>query len=560
MKTFQVIKKSFFTLLLFVPDTLVAQKEQRLSAPVEAVIVYLDGAEITTTKNIALAAGRNEIVFEGISAMLNPSSIQVKFGSDVLILSISHKLNYLNRQKEGDRVSQLRDSITLVTRKLAANNDEVGAFETEKQMLVNNERIGGSNTGTNLNELKAAADFYRTRIKEVNNRLTDLRFKNDELNKTLSHLNMEMAELNARNSYQTADIMVLVDCKTAGNQNIELKYLVSNAGWAPSYDLKAEDVGQPIELKYNAKVFNNTNVDWKNVKLKLSTADPTQSASKPMLKPWYVDFSYGSEYDYQQQRQQQYQSNQYDLYNNNNNNEANMPHGGALKPDGKKPNIVYEEIEISQLSAEFDIKEKYTVPSDAKPYLVEVTQHKLDATYKHYCIPKVDRDAFLLARITKWESLDLVEGPANIYFGGTFVGQSYIKPRSLDDTLDLSLGRDKKIIVTRTKTKDLTSVKTIGNSKRESYGYEFNIKNNHKGNINIDVIDQLPVSRNTEIAIESVNVSKAGKEDATGELKWNMNIAPGETKKFELAYVIKYPKNKSINGEVKRKMKSVRFL
>jgi uncharacterized protein (TIGR02231 family) len=171
----------------------------------------------------------------------------------------------------------------------------------------------------------------------------------------------------------------------------------------------------------------------------------------------------------------------------------------------------------------------------------------------------VDHDAFLLARITQWESLDLVEGPANVYFGGTFVGQSYIKPRSLDDTLDLSLGRDKKIIVTRTKTKDLTSVKTIGNSKKESYGYEFNVKNNHKGNINIDLIDQVPVSRNTDIAVESVNISKASKDDATGELKWNFNIPPGTTQKFELSYVIKYPKNKSIGGEVKRRAIRAKF-
>lgn len=539
---------------------LYGQKEQRIPAPAGSVILYLDGAEVSTAKSIQLTAGRNELVFEGISAMLNPSSIQVKLDNEAIILSVSHTYNYLNLQKEGVRLKQLRDSLKLLVDRIGGNNDEIGAYEAERGMLnASNSHVGtttGGATAVNTTELKQAADFYRTRTKEINNRVTELRGKNDEINKIVTRINSELNELNEQNTLRTADIRVLVESKVNGAHNVDLKYLVTNAGWVPSYDLKAEDVGMPIELKYNAKVFNNTNVDWKDVKIKLSTADPTQSASKPALKPWYVDFSYDNGYNndrYQNQQQQ------YNLYNNNN-ADISKEYDKTGGKKGGGPNVIYEEIEISQLSAEFDIKDKYSVPSDAKPYLVEITNYKLEATYRHYCAPKVDKDAFLLARITKWESLDLVEGPANVYFGGTFVGQSYIQPRSMDDTLDLSLGRDKKIIVSRTKTKDLTNVKTIGSSKRESYGYEISIKNNHKGAVTIDVMDQLPVSRNTDIVIENANISKAKKDDATGELKWNFTIAPGNTEKVELSYVIKYPKSKAISGDNKRKMRTARFL
>ena len=520
-------------------------KSQTVTVPVESVILYLDGAEITSVKTVNLSAGRNEVIFEGISSRLNPASIQVKAGTGSSLLSISHRTNFLSLKKESARIMQLRDSIDLLNLRITAINDERDAYTAEKNMIINNQQIGGQNNGVTAAELKATADLFRTRIKEINNKLSELALKATQINPQLSRLNNELGSLNARDNVVNENIIVLLNTSQAGPTEIELKYLVTDAGWAPSYDLKAEDIDQPIDLKYSAKVFNNTNVDWTDVKLKLSTADPTLSASKPEVKPWFVDFTYQTNYNYQQSN---YNYNSNMPANSNDKSQSQTYYDYSGRRMEQRGNITYEEIEVSQLSAEFEIKNKYSVPSDAKPYLVEVTEHKLPATYKHYCAPKVDRDAFLLARITGWEELNLVEGPANVYFGGTYVGQSYIQPRSVDDTLDLSLGRDKKIIVTRTKQKDFTNNRVSGSNKRDSYGYEYMVKNNRKAPVNIDIIDQIPVSRNNEITVEVINISKAKKDDATGLLTWSLRVEPGQVEKFQLSFAIRYPKSKSING------------
>jgi len=209
--------------------------------------------------------------------------------------------------------------------------------------------------------------------------------------------------------------------------------------------------------------------------------------------------------------------------------------------------VTFEEVQVSELSAEFEIKNTYTIPADAKPYIVEVTNYNLPAVFKYYSIPKTEKEAFLLARISGWEQLDLVEGPANVYFGGSYVGQSYIYTRSLDDTLDLSFGRDKKVMVSRTKLKDFNSKSFSGTNKKETQSYEIVVKNNRKLPISIDVEDQLPVSQNSEIVVEITEISKAKKDDATGKLLWNYTIAPGEQQKITLTYSIKYPKNKAVN-------------
>ena len=138
--------------------------------------------------------------------------------------------------------------------------------------------MGGKDKAVAITELKLAADFYRSRIKEINIEIFKLNKKTDSYNEIITRLNKEITESNGKPTTPTADITVLIAATAKTTVKIEVKYLVTGAGWAPSYDLIAEDVNKPIELKYRAKVFNNTNVDWNNVTLKLSTANPTPTA------------------------------------------------------------------------------------------------------------------------------------------------------------------------------------------------------------------------------------------------------------------------------------------
>lgn len=544
--------------------------EQKIKTPVESVVVYLDGAEITQSKSITLEAGRNTIIFTGISARLVSKSIQINAGLDASILSISDKINYLESAVETPKIKQLKDSIRILSEQIDLYNYEKEAYDKEKELLVQNQAMGGKEKAIAITELKLAADFYRARIKEINTELFKLDKLTDKSNERLSKLNKELQEANGKINPPTSEITVLLAANAKITTKIELKYLVGGAGWAPSYDLIAEDINKPIELKYRAKVYNNTAVDWTNVKIKLSTSNPSLSAAKPSLAAWFLNFE--NEYaisNYQQNKMQQYQNyNRLDNANANydlkGNNVPAAAYGGAasdaaFKTQPKQPVVNYEEIQVSDLSAEFEIKNTYSIPADSKPYIVEVTNYNLPATFEHYSIPKTEKEAFLLARIGGWEQLDLVEGPANVYFGGSYVGQSYIYTRSLDDTLDLSFGRDKKVMVSRTRLKDFNSKTFSGNNKKETQSYEITIKNNRKSAVTIDVEDQLPVSQNSEIVVESIELSKAKKDDATGKLTWRYTIAPGEQQKITLTYSIRYPKNKYVKAKKYRTMSAPSF-
>lgn len=552
------MKKSLLLLLLFTA-TMVSAKDEHvitIDVPVKSAIVYLTGAEVMHTKQVTLEPGRNLLVFTGLSPKLNSKSIQFNAGNAVAILSISDRIDYLtSQQRVENRGKQLRDSAAMINETLQQIAYDVDALDTERKMLLQNQSIGGNEKGVPMAELKLAADFYRTRIRDINNETFRLEKKRKQQNEILANINRQLGEMRAANTPPMAEISVLISVAARTTADVELRYLVNDAGWAPSYDLLAEDVTKQIELRYRAKVFNNTQVDWNDIKLKLSTADPMRSAAKPELNTWYLNFSsgnyssQGSSNFYKKQQEQQNVAGW--NYDNNapaagaDNSYQNMPgRSGDLK-NGQQP-IQYEEIQVSELSAEFDIKQSYSIPADARPYIVDVTNYTLPATYKHFSAPKIDRDAFLLARITGWEALDLVEGPANIYFGGTYVGQSYIITRTANDTLDLSLGRDNKVLVTRTKLKDFNNEKMIGNYKKVTHGYEITVKNNRKSPVTIDIVDQLPITQDAEITVEPIELAEAQREVNTGKLTWPVTLQPGEVKKITLSYSIKYPKNKTV--------------
>ncbi len=530
-------------------------KKQSIETSINSATVYLTGAEIIRTKKINIQKGRTELVYTNISPKINSRSIRVTTSNEVEILSISSKVNYLTKVKEQPRIIQLKDSLIIVSDRIQLLADQTNAFNIEKQMLLENTSIGGQNTGVDITALKEASDFYRVRTLEINVELSKFKKETTELSLTSYRLQRELNELNANNTYTRTEIIILVSSEKATSSDIELKYLVSNAGWSPAYDIKAEDTDKPVELIYRAKVFNNTDIDWKDLQMTLSTADPTLDVTQPNLQPWYLNYntlvytnnnfkkSYG---EIQISQEEGYTQNAY--FNDIQNFESEIQ-----ITDGS-----YAEVAVPELSAEFDIEKPYTIPSDDKPYLVDVSEHELPATFKHLAVTKLDKDVFLLARITGWEDLNLVEGPANVYYAGTYLGQSFIRTRNVSDTLDLSLGRDGKVIVTRSKLKDYTKTQFIGNKRKDTHTYELVAKNNRKSPITIEILDQIPISQSAEIEVKILETSKAVYNETTGELKWQYQLEPGETKKIKLSFSIKYPKQKQIQYK-QQKSRNVRY-
>jgi Domain of unknown function (DUF4139)/N-terminal domain of unknown function (DUF4140) len=196
----------------------------------------------------------------------------------------------------------------------------------------------------------------------------------------------------------------------------------------------------------------------------------------------------------------------------------------------------------------FDIELPYTIPTDGKEYQVEIKEENMKAEYQYTCAPKLETDAFLTAQIIDWEQYNLLEGEANIYFEGTYLGKTLLKTNSVEDTLRLSLGRDKNVVVTRTKLKDFSKTSFLSSKLKASRGYEIKIRNKKSVSLSIVIEDQIPVSTDKSIEVEH-DAKGAEYDKDKGKLIWKIELKPLEDKKVNFNYTVKYPNTVNVELE-----------
>jgi uncharacterized protein (TIGR02231 family) len=519
-----------------------AQPDKPVDSKITEVTVFLNKAQVTRVVKTRVEAGKTNVIITGLSSQLDPQSVQVAGKGSVIILGTSHQQNFLNEFNQPKAIQALRDSVETLQRQLTLEQSQKEILNKEEQMLLSNQKIGGANQNLTVAELKAMADFYRTRLGDI----VTSRMKQDEkvkkLNERIAKLNTQINSQNELYRRNTSELVVSVSAEAATTVELQVRYVVANAGWSPVYDLRAVDTKNPVQLSYKANVFQSTGEEWSNVKLKLSTANPNLSGLKPELYSWYLDFYYPIE------RSLQGRVAGMKIKSAPMSMEMDKRSEVADAEEVAESISEYTSIIQTTLNTEFDIALPYTVASSAKPVVVDIRNYDMKADYIYSVAPKLDMDAFLMARATGWEEFNLLPGEANIFFEGTFVGKSFIDPNNIKDTLAISLGRDKRIVVKREKLKDLTSKNFIGSSRKESYTWEISVRNTKTDAVKIIIEDQVPVSQNTQIEVTTVELGGSRYNKDTGKLVWELELKPNETRKLVYKFEVKYPKDKQVSG------------
>lgn len=596
--------------------------EKVVNTEVGNVSVFISGAQINRKATVELAQGVAILKFVNLSPFVDSKSVQVKVDGDVTIQSVNYQQNFIDKLKKSQELIDLETKQKGIEEKIKLENAYLDISAEELAFLQANRDIGGKNQALSVTNLKDASAFYDTKLTTL--KLKEIEHKNEivDLNKEKSDVDKQMNALTSKNDYAKGEILVKVEARNSRKAVFEISYFVKNAGWFPSYDIRAKSITEPLALVYKANVRQDTKVDWKNVKLSFSSADPNVSGVAPELKPYYLDYNIGLpvyEKAVNLVSGKVVDQNQVALagagvtvegttigtYTDNDGNYAITIPGNTsklvfsmigfksqtLSVTGSEMNIVMNEETKSlnevvvtgygrqrkvlltgsiaslasldskeimvqspspsakveqQTTVNFEIKSPYSVKSDNKSYAVDMQTISLPATYQYYCVPKIDKDVFLLANIVDWEKYSLLEGEANLFFEDTYVGKSLLDVRSASDTLQLSLGRDKNVSVQREKVKDYTTKQFLGSKKEDTRDWKTTVRNNKSQRINMLVIDQVPVSTSSDIEVEVQNVSNAQYNKETGEIRWNFTLEPNETKVFDLKYAVKYPKNRHL--------------
>lgn len=549
------MKTPLFTLLaLMLVMQLSAQTT--VNSQITDVTVFLQGAQVTRSLSASLEKGSNDLLLQGLATGINPQSIQVSAPADVLINSVMHEVNYQKELPKTKRVAVIADSLQILRDLITQNTSALSLIESERQLLAANQRLSGEQTGVDVAELEKNANFLRARLSEMEARKQALGKKRKEYDERTLVLTRQYQELNGALNQPSNDIRIKLESTSAKRVDIQVRYVVANAAWMPGYDVRAKDTQSPIQFEYRADVFQKTGEDWKDVNLTLSTGNPNVGGSYPVMAMWNL-------YAYDAYANRKTKGYALESVMTKSTAPATMDaeeSGGELSEvviTGGSP-AQFEDIqttlanfttvEAGATTAEFVIGIKQTCVSGDKPQQVNIQSTELKADYRHFAVPKLDKDAFLTAGITGWEALNLLPGTARIFFEGTYVTEAYIDPAITEDTLSLSLGRDRKVVIQRDLLKDFTKARVIGFNREKTTAWEYKVKNTKSSPVHLILEDQIPISQDKDIVVKVEEISGAKQDEVTGKLVWDLHLQPGETKTFRLIFSVKHPKNKPVSG------------
>jgi len=670
------IKISILAWILMSFGIVQAQDTVKLNSKVKKVVVFMKGAQIQRKATCKLLKGQNLLNFTGISSQADEKTIHVKSDSSLAIQSVVFELNYMDSLVRIQKFNILQKRIDSLDNEKLVLENSLFVLKNEQELLNENQVLGGVKRTMNTEELEKACEYYRARLSEIASLKNKSQNRIKEIDIEKSRINNQLIELNLKKEKPIGEIMVLVYAKESGNQEFTIDYFIGDAGWVPKYDIRAESVNNPATLGYKADVYQNTDDDWTNVELILSSSNPSLGGTKPELKSWTlnVNENYSQSNNYSDNSNYQ---NSVAYYNDIKNNYSNpiqvenemtisgtvicaddgmglpgvtilvkgtpngtisdieghysvkVPKGsqrlifqfigmnteelpitgtvvncclaaselmlqdvvvtalgvsrekkamgyssttlvndgfGNFVPEyslaGKTAGVIVSrdktdrmrttkkklinktleglnKTKENQTSVQFLLDKPYTIPSDNKKYAVDIEKYEIPVHFQYSTVPKMEPSAFLLAQLTDWGNLNLLTGEVNIYFEGSYIGSSKIDTENISDTLDISMGRDKAIMIDRKLKEDFNKKQSIKNSKIENYTWEITVKNNKTEKINIELEDQIPLSYSKNFEVELLESTGAKYDKNKGELKWALELAPLEKKVLTFSYQIK---------------------
>ncbi|OXA94856.1 DUF4139 domain-containing protein [Flavobacterium hercynium] len=543
--------KNILTLsFLFVAVIGFAQKPIFTTAKVKAATVYFNAAEISQTASVTLPSGTSEIVIKNVAVDVNENSVQIGTPANVTVLSVQFTNNYISEYEIDSKspvIKRVHDSITLVKKEILKVNNTINSESKTIQLLDKNMQISGVNSGLNVTELIKMVDYYKNKQIEIANNIDNLKTKQQKLNETLVKLQNKLeVDTSKEEKTSSGKLIVQVMTNAPGIIPLEISYLSYNATWTPFYDLRSESVTAPINMMYKAQVVQNTGIDWKKVKLTLSSGFPNQNNQAPILTSWFLRENITQRSPgYGQKRKMAPIQNLAEEVLYEKEISGAMPSPVVVMAESSVSN--YTTVEENQLNVSFDIDIPYDILSNGKVHSVSLKEIKLPASYKYYAVPKVENEAFLLAEIADYSKYNLLRGEANIIFEGMYVGKTFIEPNETSDTLNLSMGRDKKVSIKREKVADKSGTKFLSSKKEQTFTYDITVRNNKKEVVALLLKDQYPLSTNKEVEVELLQHDSAKVTTETGLLTWQLQLKPNETKKIRISYRVKYPKDQNLN-------------
>ncbi|MDR2704971.1 MAG: mucoidy inhibitor MuiA family protein [Planctomycetaceae bacterium] len=516
----------------------------KVKSKVKEATIFFSGAEIVHETGAQLAKGINELVIQGLSPDIEVNSIRIRASTGVLISSFEFTVESAGNDDEIKNLQNVLDEYNAHLNKIKSMLQINNRLMSTLQNAVDKSSDNTENRAENIINL---IEYYNSKMKDTEENTFQLKAEEKELNKKIAETNTKIRETNSKIIKDKGAIKLTLSSPSDMQCTFNLMYYTPLASWSPYHDINVSNLDSPVKITSKAKVKQTTGVDWEQVKLKLSTSAPSFGTTAPLFRAWIL-------------QQPKILANTL----NSSKREAMMQNIISYK-ELQIDEIVEEEeldenaivetmddhvaVSENNLNITYDIDLPYSIAGDGKVRNIELKTQEITAEYKHYCAPKLNLATFLIAEIKDWETLNLLNGNANITYDNTFVSETYIDAASTKNALSLTLGIDARVAVKREKVNEMSSAKLFGNDIRQEFTYRITVRNNHNKPVNIVVKDQYPKSteKQVEVSLLKNTTTPTFNNEDVGVISWEEKLKQGESKTYNISYSVKYPKGAVLN-------------
>ena len=532
-----------------------------LDAPIVAVTVFRDGARVQRTGTVNVEAGLRPVVIGGLPAGLDPASVRVAArGAGLALLDVEVHRRY--------RTDPLREETARLRTEVERCRDLVQELDDEDAAEQARLSFLGHLSESAATALARAVSFGRADHDDLARmaghltadtggalgRRRDIRARRRAAQRELEAAEQRLAaaEKKAGGAVAVTEVSATLEASAATAAEVDVSYHADGASWRPLYDLTLD--GERLAVSYLAEVKQQTGEDWPATELVLSTTRRGLHESLPELSPWYIGRARPVPLPAVRLRPmartpmaaegapaavpapQQAMA-------------AAAPYPGG--PPARPPEAEHLTAESGESGAglEYRVQRPLAVPADGEPYKMMVARFELDAALDHLAVPVLAPEAYARATVTSTSSLLLLPGPARVFHGSQFVGETSLETVAAGEEFELQLGVDDQIRVERQLRRRSTSKAMLGGTRTIDVAYEITVENHRKAQARVSVHDHVPVSQDGEIKVRLRETSPdpAGQTDL-GELTWDLVLDAGQTAAIRYRFTVEHPAQVTVTG------------
>lgn len=519
-----------------------------------AVAVYTNQALVTRRGVVELNGIETELIVSQLPVTLDTESVRVSGKGNVAVrlLGVNVEKIYTTESVVA-RVSQLQQQIEQLEaqkRQFQAQMDALALqsrfIEGLREKTEDQFSISLARKSISLSETLDLLNFLGSQYTEYAISTEDYKNQQRELEKQLEVLYASLKQTESPSPQESFNLTVGIETAGTGKFELEVSYVVNRASWKPLYDIRVDSRSKSVNLGYLAQITQNTGEDWTNVNLTLSTAKPGSGTLPPKPQPWYIDIP---QPEIRQKRARRFASAPMAAQSRSFEFEEDNLFGEIEELETIEADVITAEVSQEGNVVTFNLDGNGNIPSDGAPHKTTIFQDDYPCSFNYIAMPRLVSFAYLQAKVkNKPGGATLLPGKANIFRDNIFVGVSELENTVPGEEFKLNLGIDEGLKIERDLVEREVDKRFIGNIRQITYGYRLMISNLLDTEAKLELIEQLPVSRNEQIKVRLNRTNPQIQLSEMGILQWNLILTPQEKQEIYYQFTVEHPPQLTVMG------------